>query len=281
VSVTEPNTDGVQPDAGQGDGGSTPGDLPYADYLNRLSEEVRGEAEPIFADWNANVNRKFEEHAAYRKDWEPYEPLRQHTPDQLQEALQFANAAQNDPAALRAWLDQVHGPVTPAQEPQQPSEDFAFLDPQQQYEKTLEERLGPLQQQLEQFTEWRAKLEQQAVEAQINEQIEAAIAELKAGEAKDLPKEILDGFDATIKRFASEYAEAGANPRDVVAKGWADLQAILNVAQKAALQSKVNQPETPAEPGPGDVAPPALKGKNVLREAERIAREQIRANRAA
>lgn len=287
MSITEPTADGVQPDQGQGDGGQT-GDLPYADYLSRLSDEVRGEAQPVFHDWNAHVNKQFEQHAEYRKGWEPYEQLGVNSkdPELVKWALEFAEAASSNPEAIRDWYGsyaQERG-LTPAeaaaQAAEQPAEDYSFLDPSLNLDKVLGEKLGPLQQQLEQFAQWRADIEQQAQLEKIDQIIEQEIAALREQHGKDLP----EGFDFkdTVNRFASPYATAGADPKQVVAKAWADFQAVANQLQTAALQAKVDQPAPAETAGVPDVSPPPLgKGQDALRAAQRIALEQLRQNRAA
>src|ERR1035437_4068795 len=60
----------VQPPEGQGDQSNS---SPYAEYLVRLPEEVRGDVEPVFRDWDAQTTRKFQDAAEYRKQWEPLE----------------------------------------------------------------------------------------------------------------------------------------------------------------------------------------------------------------
>src|ERR1035437_4782758 len=60
----------VQPPEGQGDQSNS---SPYAEYLDRLPEEVRGDVEPVFRDWDAQTTRKFQDAAKYRKQWEPLE----------------------------------------------------------------------------------------------------------------------------------------------------------------------------------------------------------------
>ena len=279
-------TDGVQPDAGQGDGGqSGGGEQPYAEYLNAVPEEVRGTVEPVFADWNAHVNKQFEQHAEFRKGWEPYEQagLNQYQPDQLSWALQVAQAAQNDPAAMRAWLDEQHGPVAAAQQDQQPSQDELFgvgyQDPQtQQLEQLFEQKFGPLSQQFQEFAQWRESLEQQQHEARISEALNAEIGQLEQQHAANLPEDVRGNFAEIIGTFASKYAHPGADPKQVIGRAWADFESLSNQLQTAALQQKVNQPK-PAESA-GAVA---LSGDapKTLKEAEQAALGRLRAERAA
>lgn len=275
MSFTEPTADAGQPAEGQA---AEAPSQPYADYLNRVPEEVRGDIQPIFHDWNSQVNRQFEEHANYRKQWEPYESigLNQHQPDQVQWAMQVAEAAQNNPQALREYLDQQHGPVQ-VEQPQQNLDEFAYQDPQQQWQDQLAQQLKPLQEQLQQFSDWRTALEQQAHQAQIEQAISTEVERLKQENASSLPKHVLENFDNLVSTFAERHAEAG-DPRQAVQKGWADLQTLLNQTKTDALQAKLDQPAPSLEGGVADLAPDQPK---TLREAQAIALQQMRANRVA
>ena len=278
MSFTEPSvTDGVQPDAGQGDGGQQSGGQPYADYLARVPDEVRGDIEPIFRDWNSHVNSRFQEHAEYRNQWKPYEEagVTQYAPQDIQAAFSLLQ----NPEQLRAWADQQYGPVTP--EPATPEPDpYSFQDPSQQ--EWLTKQLEPFQRELQELRDWRTQQEQQAQEAQIDQQLNAEITALKEKHAANLPEDVRNNFEDIIQRFGWKYAEPGANPREVVAKAWADFESLSNQLRSSAIQEKIDQP-APAERGGGaDVAPEPLgKGDDALRNARRIAIEQLRQNRAA
>lgn len=277
MSVTDPSADGVQPEPGQGDGG-TSGGQPYADYLNRLPEEVRGDVEPVFKDWNSNVNSRFEEHATYRKQWEPYEQLglNQRDPEQVSWALQVAEAAQQNPQALREWLDQTYGPAQaqPEQQPQDPAT-FDPYDPNAQFESLLSQRLGPLQQQLEQFSQWQQNLEQQQHVQHIDQQLNTAIEKLSAEHGSSLPAGV--EMSDVIERFGNRYATPGADPGQVVASAWRDYQAWSNSISTAALQSKVDQPGPAVAGGTADLTPEQPRN---LREANALAMQQFRASSA-
>jgi hypothetical protein len=45
------------------------------EYLDRLPEEMRGDVEPIFKEWDANVTKRFQEAAEFRKTMEPLSDL--------------------------------------------------------------------------------------------------------------------------------------------------------------------------------------------------------------
>lgn len=277
MSYTEPQADEGQP-TGQADGGET-GGQPYADYLNRVPEEVRGDIEPVFADWNRNVNSQFEQHASYRKQWEPYEStgIRDQTPEQIQWALQVANAAQNDPASLRAWLDENHpAPADPA--PAQPQQEFGTYDqydPNAQFKQMLE----PIQQQMQQMNDRWQEFQNQTALERLSATLEAEIAAAKQSEAaRALPADVLKNFEGYMETFGMQHASAGSDPKQVVAKAFADLQALGNQFGTAALQQKVDQPAPAVS---GDVADGSVETVKGLREANKIAAQQIRATLAA
>ena len=280
MSFTEPSvTDGVQPDAGQGEGGQQSGGQPYADYLARVPDEVRGDIEPIFKDWNSHVNSRFQEHAEYQKQWKPYEEagVTRYEPQDIQAAFQLLQ----DPQQLRAWADQQYGPVAP--EPAAEPDPYAFQDPsQQQFTELLSKEIGPLREQLDQFTQWRQQLEQQQQEAQIDQQINAEMQALKEKHAASLPEDVRNNFEDIIQRFGWKYAEPGADPKQVVAKAWADFESLSNQLRSSAIQQKLDQPAPPEHGGQADVAPKPLgRGDDALKNARSIAIEQLRQNRAA
>lgn len=294
MSFTDQSADGVQPDSGQGESGGQP----YADYLDRVPEEVRGDIEPIFSDWNSHVNKQFEQHAGYRKQWEPYEQLGVHeqNPENLQALLDFQQALENNPQGVWEWAQGYAKERGLYEEPapaEQPAEDFSYLDPNQQYEKVLEQKLGPLQKQFEQFEQWRNQLEEAAREQQEQQEHERQVAEISSAleheigqlaekHAANLPEKMREQFGDILERFAYPYADEGLAPGEVVQKAFADFQNWQNLLQTDALQAKVDAPAPAQSGGTPDGSPPSLgKGRDALREAEKIAREQLRANRAA
>ena len=276
MSYTEPTADGGQPQQGQAEPAA--GDQPYADYLARVPEEVRGDIQPIFHEWNANVNRRFEDAASYRKQWEPYEQagINQYPAETLKWAL---DTLQN-PQQAREWLDQQYGPVAPQEAPQEPVDPYGYQDPNAQLQELLQKQLSPLQQQIEQITQWRQEQEQQAMQQQINDAIYAEIDRLHGEHKASLPEGLQkrEAFADLIDRFGGPHAVPGADPVQVVQKAWADFQALSNQLSTAALQTKVDQPATPVTGGAPAGAPESPK---TLAEANKIALAQWRANQAA
>ena len=280
MSYTEPAADEGQP-AGQADEGT--GGQPYADYLTRVPEEVRGDIEPIFKDWNSSVNKRFEEHAQYRKEWEPYESVRSHQPEAVGEALQLYQLAVNDPKAFQEWFNDYASQrgLTPAQAAQELAQEettFDQYDPNAQFKQMLDQSVGPLQKQFEQFMQKQQQIEQQQLEQSIQSQIDQEITKLQE-EAKNLPAKVREQIPDIIERFGSRYAtQPGVTPDQVVRKAWADFEALSNQLRTGALQEKVDQPEPALAGDVADGAPPQIK---TLAEANKIALQQMRANRNA
>ena len=285
MSITEP-ADGAQPD-GQGDGGE-PGGQPYADYLTRVPEEVRETIEPIFKDWNSSVNNRFQEHAEYRKGWEPYEQVKQHQPEAVAEALQLYQVALNDPKAFQQWFEQYSAErgLTPAQAAQQLEQTgdgtFDQYDPQKQLQQMLEQKLSPLEQRLQALFDRDEAREQKAHEAKLADEINQEIGKLKETHGKNLPAKVRDQIEDIVERFGMRYAQQpGITPAQVVQKAWADFEALSNQLQTGALQTKVDQPDAPLTGDTADGAIPAYTKGHALQEANKIAMEQMRASRNA
>ena len=269
MSVTDPAADPVQPeDAGQGGEGT--GGTPYAEYLDRIPEDARGVAEEAFRAWDANYTRHQQEASEYRNQWEPFEQagIRQYTPDHLSWALQVAQAAQNDPAALRTWLDQTHGPLAPPEPTQPQADEFGFQDPQQQLNALLEQRLAPFQQQMEQLAQWREAQEQQAALQSGQQVIDQQFGEIEAKHGKLDPetRELVEAIATT------KYADT--DPMNAIPRAYRDYEAFVNQVEKRTLQGKVDQPKPPEGAGPPNSAPEKV---TTLAEAGALAREQLRA----
>jgi hypothetical protein len=244
------------------------GTQPYAEFLNRVPEEVRGQVEPVFADWNRSVNGRFEEAANYRKQWEPYEQagLNQYDPQALAQHLQMLQDAE----ATRQWYE-ANYPQQTQQQPQEQQPEFQAFD---QYDPSAQfkQLLTPLEQRLEQLTQQWEQQQQRQHEQAIESALEAEVARLEAEHGKSLPEGVK--MADVIERYGNRYAVPGADPVQVAQKAWSDYQTWANALAAAALQQKVdNQPAPAVSGGEADLAPAAPKG---LKEAERIAREQIK-----
>lgn len=258
--MTDPEAPEIaQPDTGQDDTGAS--SSPYAAYLNRLPEEVRGDVEPIFKDWDANVTKRFQEAAEFRKTWEPFADtgIGQLSREQAAWAAQFVGALE-DPQVMSQWWEAYarENGLTPATAAPAPAADpaaglqaldeFGYQDPAQQIEKLLEDKLGPLAQRIEQYGQRFEQQDQAQREAEAGRFIEGQIAELKAkhGDFDSQTEEL-------VNTLAGRYIES--DPMNAIPRAFEDLQRWRNDVEKSALQAKVDAPRPAETGGIPDVAP--------------------------
>jgi len=257
VSFTSP--EGVQPDAGQG---AAPGDTPYSGYLTRFPEEHRATAEQAFKDWDAQTTRKFQEHSEYRRRFEPFEQMGidQYDPEGLEQLIEFGKLA-NDPVKFRTWLESAareHGIL----QTETQGLDAELLDPAVQ--QLIEQATSPLQQQLEQMTQWRQQFEsqqqQQQIQAQLNQQFDAL-----QQEHGELPREFFESL-------ASGFVGRHPNPMQ---RAFEEFQRVRGDIEKQVLSAKLNQPNTPNLLGS---APPPGEAPRSLEEAKKLTNQLLAAS---
>lgn len=257
----------VQPEDGQGQESQ---DAPYSEYLNRIPEELRGDVEPIFREWDANVTRMRQDDVAQRQSWQPYEQIgvNKFSPEDVQWALQFRQAVE-DPQAIKEWYESYARDQGLIQQQPQEQESFSYdeYDPNAQMQKLLQEQLGPISQQLEQLSSWRQQQESARAEAEAEQYIDQQIADLRSKHGDEVKRELLDGFVA-------KYIES--DPQNAVPRAWADYEALRNQIQKETLQSKVDAP-APAESGGVPNSVPDTD--NSLKTANQRALEILRSER--
>jgi len=83
---------------------------PYADYLDRIPEGLRGAVEPVFKDWDANVTRMRQNELAKLQEYGGYDELvQQYEPEYLTQATQLAMMLEQNPQALYEGLAQMLG----------------------------------------------------------------------------------------------------------------------------------------------------------------------------
>lgn len=259
------NTDPAQP---SGQGGN--GDTPYAEYLNRIPEEVRSEVEPVFRDWDSNTTRRFQEAADYKRGWEPFEQLGVNTrePSEVEWAMQFVDALQN-PQAIRDWYGEYakdHG-LSPAQNGEQQEEEFSDPSMQALIERTLQAQLGPVSSQLAEISNWREAREVEAREAQALTQIRSEMNDLKAKHPDDFN-------ESMVEKLLPQYIES--DPANAVSRAFADWQAIQAQVQTDWTQGKADQPGGAVSGGSADGSAEPI---STLKQASDAALAQLRAGR--
>lgn len=273
--MADETTEPVQPDVeGQG-GGGTEGSAPYADYLDRIPEELRGDVEPVFRDWDKNVTQRFQEAAQYRDQWQPYEQYRDHlgSPEDLAGLLQFRDALQNDPQAIRDWYEQTYAPqfgLTQQQQEQAAGQDPVdfFAGDKEQIDQLLSERLTPLQSQVEQLAQHYQQQQAQQVLDEAHQFIDGQLSDL---EQKHPDAFKIDGAKDIIADIANRYSQD--DPENAIPRAFDDFQKWIGAVQTATLQQKASDPEPALSGGGVDVTPD--QPRNFV-DARPMAREIIR-----
>jgi len=234
---------------------------PYAEYLDKIPEELREQVEPVFKEWDGNVTKRFTEASDFRKQWEPFADI----PQEEMQWLAAFRQAQSDPQQIAQWYEQYAAANGLApQEPEQPQygdPDIAALLQQQ-----FEQHLTPLQQQLGALTQWREEQEQgvrtQAAERQIETQITAMTE--KHGEVS---RELLD-------RFVGPYIQS--DPEHAVERAYGDYAKFVAQIEKQTLTQKLGQ-----APGAESGGSPATTPEPIttLAQAAEIARQRLQTAR--
>ena len=226
MSFTDPSAEPAQPQEGQGEEAS--GSSPWESYLNRIPEDARDVAAEAFREMEANATKKFQDHAEYRKQWEPLHEtgVNQLSADEVSWLVQFRQAL-DDPQTMQQWWEGYarENGLTPAEAEAEALDEFGIVDPQQQLEKLLEDRLSPLSKQLEQFSSRFEQQDQQAAMAEAGRFIEGQIGQLKEKHG-EFDKET----EELINTLAGRYIES--DPMNAIPRAWDDLQRWRNDVEK-------------------------------------------------
>ena len=258
------STEPVQPDEGQG---GQAADAPYSEYLNRIPEEVRGQVEPIFKEWDGNTTRRFQEHSEYRKQWEPFEStgVNQLNPQEVQELIQFKTMVEQNPAAVQEWFNNYAQQAGLTKAEQQELEQQAFVDPDVQalVEQQLQQRLSPFEQKFQQFESFMSRAQESEVQQQGQAEVDRQLSELKAKHP-----------DADIQEFepyVGKYVES--DPTHAIQRGYDDYVKLVARIEQQMTKGKLEQPDA-AEHGGGTAATP--EPVNSLEEAGKLALARLR-----
>jgi len=269
VSFTDP-VDDVQPQ-GQGEADTTT-DAPYQEYLNRIPEEAREQAESAFREWDANQTRRFQDAAEFRQRWEPYQDtgIASLPPEEVQQLVQFRGAL-SDPQAIQQWYQQYAaqaGLTEPQAPPQEPYDPYQEQDPYgggfDGIDQVLANRLGPIEQRLERFAQWQEQQDHAARVAEAENYVQGQLEELKQKHPEEFNEQ-------AIEKLVVQYIET--DPRNAVQRAFADWQGIRSEIERQTLQAKANTPPAAEGGGYADTNPEEIK---TLAQAAEIAKAQIR-----
>ena len=271
----EDNSTTVQPDSGndvyadQGQGSESSGLYD----LSSIPEQFRPSVEPVFKQWESNVTKKFQEHADYRKSWEPYEQLGVNNvaPDQLETLLAFNQLAE-DPEQFDEWLH------TTALERGL----FEQQQQQQAQEPMGEDPYGDPYAQPQQAQQFDPEMLQQMISEQVGPLYEQAQAQQQQQAVQSAAEEIqsqLDGLHEKHGDFPDEFicqlAMAYDTP-DGIERAFSDYQNVIAQTERGVVENKLSEPSVPESGGQPSVAPPET---NSWEDARAAAIARLRANR--
>lgn len=238
----DPTAGAVQPDEGQGGTGTLDGLYDLSSAPDELRPHLESELKKI----QGNIGRKLEEHASYRKQWEPFESidgLHDVPGEELTELLQFREALTSDPASLEDWWTQFGQQMDwldgdDAGEPEGGGQD----DPTK---AIVEQVLDALRGEIEPLKQHISSQEQEKATAAESQRITEQLAELK---------EQHGDFDQdAVLELAAHYLQQG--DEDAISRGFERYQQITGKAQGDLLERKEQQPGPGLSGGRPDTSP--------------------------
>jgi hypothetical protein len=252
------DADAAQPTEGGGqDGGQQGGGHPSWD-VDRYPADLRDFATEVLRDHDGDVTKRFQQHAEYRKQWEPFEKingLRDVDPEDLQGLLQFHQQI-STPEGQQAFMDNMLSQVEEDQWAQIGQEN-GWLDDEDQgdgyddedqgnegmlskIQELLDQRLGPVE-------EWTQQQEQRQAEQEIDQTIDKELA--------DLHEQYGEFDDDTVQALALLY-----DGEDALQQGLAKFFEIQGDSQQDLIGRKTNQPDLALSGGQADTEPEAFTG---------------------
>lgn len=234
------------------------GQTPYGEYLDRLPEEIRGDVEPIFKEWDSNVTKRFQEAAEFRKSMEPYAEmgLNNVPSEELQNLLALRELAESNPEGFDQWLFQT------AQERGLLGEDEMSEDP---FGESDVSELDPLMSKLQELEQWK---EQQEYESRVSEAMKVVEQQVEEASQKypDVPKDLAEQFLAS---FAESDPENAVNLAYEAASKW------MAQIQQGMVEDKLAQPEAAESGSKADGSPEEIRD---FRQASEQALARLKSN---
>jgi hypothetical protein len=237
-----------------GDGGSGP--IPWD--LSSVSEELRPHVEAALKGVEGGVTKRFQEHADFRKQWEPYagvEGLSEISPEDMARLVAFHQTA-SDEQQFEQWLRAVaqefgitgEQPQTPAPGDGEPPDTNAALQKMfDDFTGKLEERFAPI----EQFMGTsEASQREQAVRAEID----SAIADI-VGDGEAWPDDKRESVLQLAHAYPSEMPL-----EETIQKAHQDYLRIRGEAQSELVDPKQGGPGPTVNGGRPDTAPQEFEG---------------------
>lgn len=246
--------------------------------LESVPADYRQHIDPILKELQTNVGKKFEEHANYRKQWEPYEELglNDYDPESIQALLQLGEIM-SDQDQFKDWWSQVGNELGFMPEDEYDEDDEDYED--DEYEDSNDELSSDgiqeiineqLQQALAPLYQDRQQQEfDQGVE-QIGQELDKQMAELRDNFEAETGQELKPEIEQHIWKTALAYEEEGPQ---AIQKAWDEVMGIVGDAKSELFAAADNQPAKPEGPGRANTSPEPITSFD---DASAVAKERIK-----
>lgn len=255
---------------------------PFAAALEAVPNGADAVREAL-SNIESKLGQRFQDHAEYRKGWEPFDPLRdaisEYGPDGVQQLLALgemvkdptqATSIISDPDSFRelwqAWGEHLGYQGQSEQQPGEQPGGGEEIPPWAQ-------EIIDWKQQQEQASQTEAQERQQA---EADKAFEQAMQELSGGEHADLFKRGEDDKPTPVEQGVAGHAALlignGVPIADAVKKGMELVQQIRGQGQTDLVREKLRQPEPAVRGGGADTRP---KRARTFDEAEARVDERL------
>lgn len=263
----------ADPAAGGGEGGQG-GGLDGLYDLTEVPEHLRPVVGPLLKKVEGNVTQRFQEHADFRKKWEPFdgiEGLTELQPEQLTELLEFQREILSNPDSFKEWWKGIgeHGGWLQelAGNGEDDDDDDDDVDPGLlELRGQIETLAGAVQQLIEgQQTRDQQDAQTQAKQAIRKELDDLAVEELGEGQK----------FDELTEESILKLALAYPKDPNAIGKAYKDFLKITGKSQGDLVKTALDQPAGVANAG--GAPDTALEPPKTFAEAKERARARSRA----
>lgn len=272
---------GSPPETGAAEGGASQGAAVaegasgLRPNLDGLAPELREQVNSILDQYEGNATKKFQEHAEFRKQWEPYGelPITDFDPEYLGQLLEFSEIFEDEgrfdewltnTARERGILGQQGGEGDGAGGDDEYDLPQTKAELEQYVQSKIEEAVAPIAQQTQ------AQTEQQA-QQQISQQLDQTLDKLLQQDQID-PAQFAPEDREAIFSLALAVPE---NDPDPVAKGYLQFKRIRGEGEASVVNGRLNRGNAPEGGGGRSPVEPAQRPKT-FKDASAQARERAR-----
>jgi hypothetical protein len=253
----------------------------YADALRDVNPELHPLFEETFKKFDASLTPRFQEAAALKERYAPFEGvegLTETDPETLQGLLEIGQILR-DPEARIGWANQLNEALGIQTLDALDEDNWVQLgeangwfadgeggsegegDPMSAFQQMLDERLGPIQENLSS----QAQAQQQAqLEAQKAAETDRITQQYTSDMAEALGTlgEMDDEKKALVSKSIIKLAHAYPDDDDAIFKAFADYQQITGVTEGDRMERRLGQPASPALSGGRPSTAPAKMSWN-------------------